>query len=140
MIIQLPRGDQPRARPDLRPTSISSGSSNSACFWGTLCPVLVDFCPFLVDFRPIGPFINLQNTILRTFGLFKCLLACIHDPGWAQHRPTLSNAPGRMMPWTLALLVQEPFADHFWALFLTAFWPNLPSIFHQVAASASYSS
>ncbi len=40
---------QDRARPDLRPTSISSGSSNFACFWGTLFAVLVDFGPFLAS-------------------------------------------------------------------------------------------
>ena len=44
-----------RARPDLRPTSISSGSSKLACLWALLFQLLVDFGRFWSIFGQLDP-------------------------------------------------------------------------------------
>jgi hypothetical protein len=68
-ILLFPRGDQPRATPDLRVHSISHTTSKLACFWALLFQLLVDFGPFWSIFAPSGPFVGSHFTVLFTFAI-----------------------------------------------------------------------
>jgi hypothetical protein len=67
-IMRLPRGDQPRARPDLRVYSISHSTSKLACLWALLFQLLVDFGPFWSIFGQLDPS---PDPVLRVSSLLR---------------------------------------------------------------------
>jgi hypothetical protein len=116
---------QDRARPDLRPTSISSGSSNFACFWGTLFAVLVDFGRFWSIFGQLDPS---SDPILRVSSLFHFSNAGRGASGTLVVLNTVRAIQVRQAhdaSWSLGLLRQAATPEVVLVDFRPLFWPNL---------------
>jgi hypothetical protein len=132
-ILLLPRGDQPRARPDLRPTSISTTSSNSACFgvpFAQFWSIFVHFWWILDRLDPssdpilrVSSLLDFQSDGRRASGT----LVVLNTVRAIQVRQ------GHDATWEHCLSVPRATPEVVLVDFRPLFWPNLPSIFHRVA-------